>query len=71
MEVGTWSRVLRACVSGAINILFDASTLPSLIGAGNVGISLPSKCGIERHSNVSVLDVQPTTWMGLRYLLQF
>ena len=47
MEVGTWSRVLRACVSGAINILFDASTLPSLMGSNNVGMSLPSNAGLN------------------------
>jgi hypothetical protein len=42
MVVGTWSRVLRARVSGAINILFGASTLPGLMGPNNVGMSFPS-----------------------------
>jgi hypothetical protein len=47
MVVGTWSRVLRARVSGAINILFGASTLPGLMGPNNVGMSFPSNGGLN------------------------
>src|ERR1700722_10949927 len=47
MVVGTWSRVLRARVSGAINTLFGASTLPGLMGPNNVGISFPSNGGLN------------------------